>query len=97
MNNYASSPDEPVITNTALGVLLLIFAALLAYSGMFCTQKKYFFIAISFIVLVYSLSFIVSKSLKVFFISYCIRYHLFGAELTVFQLETGNLFVRVCL
>ncbi|KTG37826.1 hypothetical protein cypCar_00029489, partial [Cyprinus carpio] len=33
VNNYASSPDEPVITNTALGVLLLIFAALLAYSA----------------------------------------------------------------
>ncbi|XP_016115903.1 uncharacterized protein [Sinocyclocheilus grahami] len=33
VNNYASSPDEPLITNTALGVLLLIFAALLAYSG----------------------------------------------------------------
>ncbi|XP_077091769.1 uncharacterized protein LOC143744266 [Siphateles boraxobius] len=33
VNNYASSPDRPLITDTALGVLLLIIAALLAYSG----------------------------------------------------------------
>uniref|UniRef100_A0A8C2BEC9 Threonylcarbamoyl-AMP synthase n=1 Tax=Cyprinus carpio TaxID=7962 RepID=A0A8C2BEC9_CYPCA len=39
VNNYASSPDEPLITDTALGVLLLIFAALLAYSGVRRSQS----------------------------------------------------------
>lgn len=36
VNNYASSPDKALITDTALGVLLLLFAALLAYSGSLC-------------------------------------------------------------
>ncbi|TRY91097.1 hypothetical protein DNTS_020398 [Danionella cerebrum] len=34
VNNYASSSDKSLITDTALGVLLLIFAALLAYTGL---------------------------------------------------------------
>ncbi|XP_010866945.1 uncharacterized protein si:ch211-153b23.4 [Esox lucius] len=33
VNNYGSSPDKYFIPHTALGVLLLIIAALLAYSG----------------------------------------------------------------
>lgn len=36
VNNYASSPDKTLITDTALGVLLLLIAALLAYSGTLC-------------------------------------------------------------
>ncbi|XP_016308725.1 uncharacterized protein LOC107663089 [Sinocyclocheilus anshuiensis] len=39
VSKYASSPDEPLITDTALGVLLLIFAALLAYSGVRRSQS----------------------------------------------------------
>ncbi|NP_001292402.1 uncharacterized protein LOC335392 [Danio rerio] len=34
VNNYASSPDKSLIKDTALGILLLIFASLLAYSGL---------------------------------------------------------------
>ncbi len=47
MNNYASSPGDALITNTALGVLLLIFAALLAYSGVLhiSTLQKHAFIS----------------------------------------------------
>ncbi|XP_058506548.1 uncharacterized protein si:ch211-153b23.4 [Solea solea] len=33
VNNYASSPDKDFISHTALGILLLIIAALLAYAG----------------------------------------------------------------
>ncbi|KAK6299414.1 hypothetical protein J4Q44_G00309240 [Coregonus suidteri] len=33
VNNYGSSPEKELIPHTALGVLLLIIAALLAYSG----------------------------------------------------------------
>ncbi|XP_052005627.1 uncharacterized protein si:ch211-153b23.4 [Xyrauchen texanus] len=33
VNNYASSPGQPFITDTALGVVLLIFSILLAYAG----------------------------------------------------------------
>ncbi|XP_064811561.1 uncharacterized protein si:ch211-153b23.4 [Oncorhynchus masou masou] len=33
VNNYGSSPEKSLIPHTALGVLLLIIAALLAYSG----------------------------------------------------------------
>ncbi|KAK2849291.1 hypothetical protein Q5P01_009125 [Channa striata] len=33
VNNYASSPDGDLIPSTALGILLLIIAALLAYAG----------------------------------------------------------------
>ncbi|XP_074504473.1 uncharacterized protein LOC141775222 [Sebastes fasciatus] len=33
VNNYASSPEEDFIPHTALGILLLIIAALLAYAG----------------------------------------------------------------
>ncbi|XP_073692607.1 uncharacterized protein [Garra rufa] len=39
VNNYASSPDKALITDTALGVLLLIFAVLLAYSGVRRSQS----------------------------------------------------------
>lgn len=33
VKNYADSPEKVFITDTALGVLLLLFAALLAYAG----------------------------------------------------------------
>lgn len=35
INNYASSPEKDFIPHTALGVLLVIIAALLAYAGLF--------------------------------------------------------------
>ncbi|TKS72489.1 YrdC domain-containing protein, mitochondrial [Collichthys lucidus] len=34
VNDYASSPEKDLIPNTALGILLLIIAALLAYAGL---------------------------------------------------------------
>ena len=37
VNNYGSSPEKSLIPHTALGVLLLIIAALLAYSGTIAT------------------------------------------------------------
>lgn len=36
VKNYADSPEKVFITDTALGVLLLLFAALLAYAGTVC-------------------------------------------------------------
>ncbi|XP_055034506.2 uncharacterized protein [Misgurnus anguillicaudatus] len=39
VKNYASSPDHPFITDTALGILLLLFAALLAYAGVLRIQS----------------------------------------------------------
>lgn len=35
VNNYASSPEKDLIPHTALGILLLIIAALLTYAGWF--------------------------------------------------------------
>lgn len=36
VNSYASSPEKDFIPHTALGIVLLIIAALLAYAGGFC-------------------------------------------------------------
>jgi len=35
VNNYASSPEKDFIPHTALGILLLIVAALVAYAGLY--------------------------------------------------------------
>uniref|UniRef100_A0A8D0D725 Threonylcarbamoyl-AMP synthase n=1 Tax=Sander lucioperca TaxID=283035 RepID=A0A8D0D725_SANLU len=43
VNNYGSSPEKDFIPHTALGILLLIIAVLLAYAGLFSLTHSFMF------------------------------------------------------